>query len=60
MSFVGSKVFVAVSFTRNLFEPKLFRTLLDFGLIQEYFEDLQLAIGIVEDLNLNTRIWSKE
>ena len=60
LSFVGSKVFVAVSFTRNLFEPKLFQTLLDFGLIQEYFEDLQLAVGIVEDLNLNTRIWSKE
>jgi hypothetical protein len=60
LSFVGSKVFVAISFTRNLFEPKLFRTLLDFGLIQEYFEDLQLAVGIVEDLNLNTRIWSKE
>jgi hypothetical protein len=60
LSFVGSKVFVAVSFTRNLFEPKLFRTLLDFGLIQEYFEDLQLAVGIVEDLNLNTRIRSKE
>ena len=60
LSFVGSKVFVAISFTRNLFEPKLFQTLLDFGLIQEYFEDLQLAVGIVEDLNLNTRIWSKE
>jgi hypothetical protein len=60
LSFVGSRVFVAISFTRNLFEPKLFQTLLDFGLIQEYFEDLQLAIGIVEDLNLNTRIWSKE
>jgi len=60
LSFVGSKVFVAVSYTRNLFEPKLFRTLLDFGLLQEYFEDLRLAAGIVEDLNLNTRIWSKE
>jgi len=60
LSFVGSKVFVAISFTKNLFEPKLFRTLLDFGLIEEYFEDLQLAVGIVEDLNLNTRIWSKQ
>lgn len=60
LSFVGSKVFVAVSYTRNLFEPRLFRTILNFELVQEYFEDLQLAIGIVDDLNLNTRIWSKK
>jgi len=60
LSFVGSMVFVAVSYTKKLFEPRLFRTLLDFGPIREYFEDLQLAIGIVDDLNLNTRIWSKQ
>jgi len=60
LSFVGSKVFVAVSYTKSLFEPRLFRTLLDFEPVREYFEDLQLAIGIVDDLNLNTRIWSKQ
>jgi hypothetical protein len=60
LSFVGSLVNVAISYNRSLFEPKLFSTLLDFGPIQEYFEDLSLAVGIVEDLNLNMRIWSKE
>jgi len=60
LSFIGSMVFVAVSYTRNLFEPKLFKTLLDFGPIKRYYQDLALAIGIVDDLNLNTRIWSKE
>jgi len=60
LSFIGSMVFVAASYTRSLFEPRLFRTLLDFGPIRQYFEDLQLAVGIVDDLNLNTRIWSKE
>lgn len=59
LSFVASKVFLAVSYRKNLFEPKVFTTLLDFKPIQEYFEDLQMAIGIVEDLNLNTRIWTK-
>jgi len=59
LSFIGSMVFVAVSYKRNLFEPRIFQTLLDFGPVREYFEDLQLAIGIVDDLNLNTRIWSK-
>jgi len=60
LSFIGSMVFVAISYTRNLFEPKLFKTLLDFGPIRQYYEDLALVIGIVDDLNLNTRIWSKE
>jgi len=59
LSFVGSKVFVAVTYTKRLFEPKIFTTLLDFEMVREYFEDLQLAAGIVDDLNLNTRIWSK-
>ena len=59
LSFVGSMVFVAVSYTRNLFEPRIFRTLLNFEPIREYFEDLQLVVGIVDDLNLNTRIWTK-
>lgn len=60
LSFVGSHVYIAVSYRRNLFEPKLFKTLLDFGPVEEYFNDLTLAIGIVEDLNLNTRIWTKK
>ncbi|UCG49610.1 MAG: DUF3137 domain-containing protein, partial [Phycisphaerales bacterium] len=60
LSFVGSRVFVAISYTRSLFEPRIFTTLLDFEPIRGYFEDLQLAVGIVDELNLNTRIWSKE
>ena len=60
LSFVGSKVFAAIPYTKDLFEPRVFRTILHFEPVQEYFRDLQLAIGIVEDLNLNTRIWTKE
>jgi len=60
LSFVGSMLFVAISINRPLFEPRLFNTLLDFEPVRQYFEDLQLAIGIVDDLNLNTRIWSKQ
>jgi hypothetical protein len=60
LSFVGSKVFVAITHTEDMFEPRLFRTLLDFEAIREYFEDLNIGVEIVEDLNLNTRIWSKE
>ena len=60
LSFVNSKVFIAISFAKNLFEPKIFETLLNFAPIEEYFNDLSVAIGIVEDLNLNLRIWTKE
>nr|HDN00938.1 DUF3137 domain-containing protein [Deltaproteobacteria bacterium] len=46
-------------YDRPLFEPGIFKSMLDFSEIKKYFEDLQVAIGIVEDLNLNTRIWSR-
>ena len=59
-SFIATKIFVAIPYRRNLFEPRIFRTILDFTPIQQYFEDLQLAVGIVDDLNLNTRIWGKQ
>ena len=59
-SFIGSRIFIAISYSKDLFEPRVFKTLLDFTPIQEYYEDLQLAIGIVEDLNLNLRIWNKQ
>jgi hypothetical protein len=60
LSFVDSKLHVAIPYNKNLFEPKLFSTLLNMQLSQEYLEDLLLAATIVEDLNLNTRIWSKQ
>ncbi|MBN2136458.1 MAG: DUF3137 domain-containing protein [Sedimentisphaerales bacterium] len=60
LSFIGSMVFVAISYARNLFEPRVFRTVLDFEPVRQYYEDMAVAVGIVDDLNLNTRIWSKE
>ncbi|MFW6365973.1 MAG: DUF3137 domain-containing protein [Spirochaetota bacterium] len=59
LAFIGSNLFIAISFSRNLFEPRLFKTVLDFSPVQEYFEDMRLAVGIVEELNLNTRIWNR-
>jgi len=60
LSFVRSNVHVAISMTRNLFEPHILKSLLDFEMTREYLDDLELALGIVDDLNLNTRIWTKE
>jgi hypothetical protein len=60
LSFLGSKVFGAISVEKNLFEPKMFSSLLDYNVITEYYAQLQLGISVVEELNLNTRIWTKE
>ena len=59
-SFVGSRVFVSIPFKGPLFEPRLFRTIVAFKPIEEYYRDFMAAIGIVEELNLDTRIWTKE
>ncbi len=57
LSFIENKVFIAISYVKSLFEPKLFKTLFDFNMIQEYYEDFKLAINFVDELKLNTRIW---
>ncbi len=60
LSFVGSEVFVAIPYKRNLFEPRVFSKVTGFKGVREYFADLKLALGIVEDLDLNTHIWARK
>ncbi|MEM7595883.1 MAG: DUF3137 domain-containing protein, partial [Cyanobacteria bacterium P01_A01_bin.83] len=52
LSFVDGFVYIAIPYRHNLFEPKLFSSMMSFTPLKEYFLDLQLMIGIVEDLNL--------
>lgn len=60
VSFVNSFLYLAIGYTKDLFEPSLFRSLTKFETVKPYFEEIRLATGIVEDLNLNTRIWTKQ
>ena len=60
VSFTGSSVFVAIPYSQDMFEPRIFKTLLDFSPILNYFENLELVAGIVDDFNLNIRIWDKQ
>ncbi len=60
ISFVDERMYIAIPFKRDLFEPDLSETFIRFEPVQEYFEDIDLAYGVVEDMHLNTRIWSKE
>lgn len=56
VAFTGNKIFLAIACDKNLFEPRIFSSNDDFKLIQEYFESMQLAAGIVEELKLNPQI----
>lgn len=60
LSFHHSLLNVAVSTDKNMFEPRIFRSITGFDLCEEYFNDLRLFLDIVDDLDLNTRIWTKK
>ena len=60
LSFRNSKVYIAIKMKKNLFETRLFKSIVDYNFIEENIRFLILLTGIVEDLNLNTRIWTKK
>jgi hypothetical protein len=60
LSLKDSLLYIAVPYKKNLFEPPYFRSLVDYIGTCRYFQDLTTFIGIVEEFNLNTRIWTKE
>lgn len=61
LSFINSKLYIAVPLTSNLFEPRLLgKEVVKTENIMEYYIYIKLMVGIVEDLDLNTRIWTKE
>lgn len=58
LSFLGSKVFLCISKSRNLFEVGY--ALESPERLDGIFADMAAFAGIVDDLNLTTRIWTKE
>jgi hypothetical protein len=60
LAFLNSKVYFAICSTKNRFEPRVFKPVNDMSLVNDYKNDLDLIIDIVDDLNLNTRLWTKE
>ncbi len=63
VAFVASRVYVAIPTRHDHFEPpSLFASSQEVvrpETLQQYFEELQFVVGIVDELNLNTRIWTK-
>ncbi len=61
LSFNNSKLYIAISNSLNLFEaPALWGKPNFLNLIKTYHNYLQNCLEIVNDLNLNVRIWGKD
>jgi len=58
-SFVGSRVYCALSIRRNLFEPRVFGPLADIKDVKNMYQLFEINKLIIQELNLNTRIWTK-
>jgi hypothetical protein len=59
ISFITNRVYLALPQNRDLFEPPSMRTPLTVDAVRRIIADLQSVLCIVEELDLNTRIWSK-
>lgn len=58
-SFVGSRVYCGVDIGGNLFEPRLFTSGVNYQDIAYMRQLFQLIETIIQEMNLNTRIWTK-
>jgi len=65
-SFIGDNVYCAVNFYKNngvikgLFEPSGKKTDTDFSEVKEIYYLISLIETIINEMHLNTRIWTKE
>lgn len=60
ISFRNSTILVAIPDSENRFEADVWSSLNDMSILKSDFAVLQSLLDIVDELNLNTRIWSKE
>ncbi len=60
VSFVWSNIYIAFPLKHDYFEPPVFKSLLNEDFLTKDIELLKLMYGIVEELDLNTRIWTKQ
>lgn len=53
VSFLNGYVYIAVTETKDILEPKTLKSNANYKLVREFFEDILLIIAIVEDFDLN-------
>lgn len=59
-SFIGSRVFVAMSFNKDLFEPRILKSGVRFEDMEQMNDQFSLIQTLIHEMNLNTRIWTKD
>lgn len=59
ISFVHNHIHIAIATQKDLFEPSLSTSLLDYKQAMEYVNTLNNTLGLVEELKLNEKLWSK-
>jgi len=60
VSFVWSNVYIAFPLNHNYFEAPIFKSLLNADVLEKDLNMLRLMYNVVEELDLNTRIWTKQ
>lgn len=60
LSFVSSCLYIAFPLDKNYFEPPVFKSLLKPDLLDDDMSVLTFMYAIVAELDLNTRIWTKQ
>lgn len=60
VSFRNSNVIIAIPDQTNHFEASIWQSVLSTETLKREFDTLLQLTGIIDDLNLNTRIWTKE
>ena len=59
MSFIGNNVFIALGNSKNYFEPNVSQEINE-ETISDVVAEIDSCIAIVDHLDLNTRIWTKD
>jgi len=60
ISFVRDHIHIAINYNKDMFEPSVFSSLLEYKTAMEYVDTLHLVTGIIGELKLNEKIWSKK
>ncbi|HNJ90482.1 MAG TPA: DUF3137 domain-containing protein [Chitinophagales bacterium] len=59
-SFLNNNIYLAMPMKENLFEPSLRKSVMTMADVEGFYKDLLFCTSIVDELDLNTRIWTKE
>lgn len=59
-SFIGSRVYFAIMIYRDLFEPRIFSSGVRFEDLERMNRNFGLIETLIHQMNLNTRIWTKD